>query len=114
MQLPYLKDGRLAHLLRIRQKLSLACALCLSLIQAIFLKGGKTASIPELSLPATNAVIRIAAGRLSSLTFPHTPNSRNLHSWGCLTSKQKDKVQLKISVRRTCFSSYLNLGWKAV
>lgn len=87
--MPYLKDYRLAHLLKIKQKLSLACALCLFLIQAIFLKGGKIASIPELSLPATNAVIRIAAGKLSSLTFPHTQDSMNLHSWGCLTSKQK-------------------------
>jgi hypothetical protein len=81
------------------------------LIQAIFLKGGKIASIPELSLPATNVVIRIAAGRLSSLNFPHTQNSMNLYSWGCLTSKQKGKVQLKNLSKSDTFSIYLNPGW---
>lgn len=66
-------------------------------------EGRKVASVPKLSLPGTNAVIRIAAGRLSSLTFPHTRNSMNLHSWGCLTAKSKGKVQLEIPIRRAHF-----------
>jgi len=64
---------------------------------------------PELSLPATNVVIRIAAGRLSSLTFPHTQNSVNLYSWGSLNSEQKGKVQLKDLSKRGTFCIYLNL-----
>lgn len=55
--------------------------------QVTFLRGKKNSINPRAVPRGTNAVIRIAAGMLSSLTFPHIQNSMNLHSWGCLTAR---------------------------
>lgn len=69
---PHLKGYRFGNLQGIKQKLSFVGAPWPYPISSPSLspEGRKIASTPELSLSGTNAVIRIAAGKLSSLTSP--------------------------------------------